>query len=56
MKKNQYIAPELKQRLTMELELPIAQSLPVGDSEITDPDQILTKEREEKEGFGKYEW
>ena len=56
MKKNQYIAPELKQRLTMELELPIAQSLPVGDSEITDPSTILTKEREEEEGFGKYEW
>ena len=55
MKKNQYIAPELKQRLTMELELPIAQSLPVGDSEVTDPKEILSKEREE-EGFGKYEW
>ena len=55
MKKNQYIAPELKQRLTMELELPIAQSLPVGESEITDSGQILSKEREE-EGFGKYEW
>ena len=56
MKKNQDIAPELKQRLTMVLELPIAQSLPVGDSEITDPSTILTKEREEEEGFGKYEW
>ena len=48
MKKNQYIAPELKQRLTMELELPIAQSLPVGDSEITDSCDILTKEHEEE--------
>ena len=56
MKKNQYIAPALKQRLTMEVELPIAESLPVGDSEITDPNQILTKEHEEKEGFGTYEW
>ena len=55
MKKNQYIAPELKQRLTMELELPIAQSLPVGKDEITSSNDILTKEREE-EGFGKYEW
>ena len=55
MKKNQYIAPELKQRLTMELELPIAQSLPVGEGEITKPEDILSKEREE-EGFGKYEW
>ena len=56
MKKSQYIAPELKQRLTMELELPIAQSLPVGESEITKPEDILSKEREEEEGFGKYEW
>ena len=54
MKKNQYIAPELKQRLTMELELPIAQSLPVGESEITKPEDILSKEREEEEGFGKW--
>ena len=55
MKKNQYIAPVLKQRLTMELELPIAQSLPLskGEGEITNSDQILTKEREE--GFT-YEW
>ena len=57
MKKNQYIAPVLKKRLTMEVELPIAQSLPVGNSEITSSNDILTKEREEKEeGFGTYEW
>ena len=56
MKKNQYIAPELKQRLTMELELPIAQSLPVGEGEITNSDQILSKEREEKEEGFTYEW
>ena len=42
MKKNQYIAPVLKQRLTMEVELPIAQSLPVGEGEITDSGQILS--------------
>lgn len=53
MKKNQYIAPVMKQRLTMELELPIAQSLIIGDDEITDPKDVLTKEREE--GFT-YEW
>ncbi len=46
MKKNQYIAPELKQRLTMELELPIAQSLPVGESEITKPEDILLEFRD----------
>ena len=56
MKKNQYIAPVLKKRLTMEVELPIAQSLPVGNSEITSSNDILTKEREEKEEGFTYEW
>ena len=56
MKKNKYIAPVLKQRLTMEVELPIAQSLPVGEGEITDSGQILTKDREEKEEGFTYEW
>ena len=56
MKKNQYIAPEVNEIMDMELELPIAQSLPKDDSEdnkVTNPDDILGKERQ---GFADYEW
>lgn len=56
MKKNQYIAPEVSEIMDMELELPIAQSLPKDDSgenPVTDPNDILGKERQ---GFADYEW
>ena len=54
MKKNQYIAPEVSEIMDMELELPIAQSLPKDDSEenkVDNPNDILGKDRQ---GFAGY--
>ena len=48
MKKNQYIAPEVSEIMDMELELPIAQSLPKDDSEENKVDNLCDT------GVGKY--
>jgi uncharacterized protein (DUF2147 family) len=54
MKKNQYNAPEVNEIMDLELELPIAQSLPKSDENPVDnPDDILGKERKD---YGEYEW